>query len=103
MNFKLSTVVFIDFYHNFVLWLYRFEILKQIDVVFDSQKLWPFWYWYFVASFAMLNSSNNKRICFDIFPMYKKFNKFSRFIMKRYGMKTTSKQVKRKLLYYSVL
>lgn len=79
MNFKLSTVVFIDFYHNFVLWLYRFEILKQIDVVFDSQKLWPFWYWYFVASFAMLNSSNNKRICFDIFPMYKKFNKFTRF------------------------
>ena len=79
MNFKLSTVVFIDFYHNFVLWLYRFEIRKQTDVVFDSQKMWPFWYWYFVASFAMLNSSNNKRICFDIFPMYKKFNKFNRF------------------------
>lgn len=44
MNFKLSTVVFIDLYHNFVLWLYQFEIRKQTDVVFDSQKLWPFWY-----------------------------------------------------------
>ena len=101
MNFKLSTVVFIDFYHNFVLWLYRFEIRKQTDVVFDSQKMWPFWYWYFVASFAMLNSSNNKRICFDIFPMYKKFNKFFRFTKLSPKMKTRAKQVQIKPLIYS--